>query len=307
MPTSGSVVVGVDFSACSASALAQGVRIAAWTRQPVHALHVIDTLALVELEAAFAPSGLDLLPHLREEARASWDRLSRDVAGAAGASFEVVVGNPLSALVEGVHRHRAGLLVLGVHGERAHRGAGMLAGAATRAAPANVLLVQEGRAAAFRTVVVGIDYSETSRLALEAAMRLAAQDGSQVHVVHVYRAPWAGLHLRPPAIRDDPTAQARYRDILRQRLEAFCEPGSPQTLWTRPRFEVIEHRSHGVGLAEYVRTSGADLVVLGTRGRTNLRDVVLGSTAERVVREAPCSVLAVRPAGGASQQSPASP
>ncbi|MBM4361664.1 MAG: universal stress protein, partial [Deltaproteobacteria bacterium] len=41
--------------------------------------------------------------------------------------------------------------------------------------------------------------------------------------------------------------------------------------------------------------SAADLVVLGTRGRTNLRDLFLGSTAERVVRECPCSVLAVPP------------
>jgi nucleotide-binding universal stress UspA family protein len=40
----------------------------------------------------------------------------------------------------------------------------------------------------------------------------------------------------------------------------------------------------------------ADLIALGTRGRTNLRDVLLGSTAERVIRSAGRSVLAVRPA-----------
>jgi nucleotide-binding universal stress UspA family protein len=41
---------------------------------------------------------------------------------------------------------------------------------------------------------------------------------------------------------------------------------------------------------------GAELVVMGTRGRTNLRDMLLGSTAERTIAEARCSVLAVRPA-----------
>jgi nucleotide-binding universal stress UspA family protein len=41
---------------------------------------------------------------------------------------------------------------------------------------------------------------------------------------------------------------------------------------------------------------GADLIVLGTRGHTNLRDVLLGSTAERALSESTCSILAVKPA-----------
>jgi nucleotide-binding universal stress UspA family protein len=40
---------------------------------------------------------------------------------------------------------------------------------------------------------------------------------------------------------------------------------------------------------------GADLTVLGTRGKTNLRDMLLGSAAERVLAESRCSVLAVKP------------
>lgn len=46
-------------------------------------------------------------------------------------------------------------------------------------------------------------------------------------------------------------------------------------------------------IVEYTREIGADLIVLGTRGRTNLRYVMAGSTAERLLRELPCSVLAV--------------
>jgi nucleotide-binding universal stress UspA family protein len=46
---------------------------------------------------------------------------------------------------------------------------------------------------------------------------------------------------------------------------------------------------------DYAREKAIELVVVGTIGRTNLREILLGSTAERVVRDSPCSVLAVRP------------
>jgi hypothetical protein len=48
---------------------------------------------------------------------------------------------------------------------------------------------------------------------------------------------------------------------------------------------------------QYAQGVGADLIVLGTRGRTNLRDLLLGSTAEKVLRDSVCSVLAVHPEG----------
>jgi len=58
---------------------------------------------------------------------------------------------------------------------------------------------------------------------------------------------------------------------------------------------LFDFPGHGRGITEFARQVGADLVVLGTRGRTNLRDLLLGSTAERVVRDAPCSILTVKP------------
>jgi len=57
-----------------------------------------------------------------------------------------------------------------------------------------------------------------------------------------------------------------------------------------------------------VRSSAADLVVVGTRGRTQLKGKLEATTAERVVGEAPCSVLAIKPedfkyeVGGASRK-----
>jgi nucleotide-binding universal stress UspA family protein len=61
------------------------------------------------------------------------------------------------------------------------------------------------------------------------------------------------------------------------------------------QFDLRHSQSHGCEISEYARTESADLVVIGTRGKSSLKYLLLGSTAEYVLRERPCSVLAVRP------------
>jgi len=60
--------------------------------------------------------------------------------------------------------------------------------------------------------------------------------------------------------------------------------------------DIAEHDHYGRGIAAYAKQHHADLLVLGTQGRTNLRYALLGSTTERVLNELPCSALAVKPA-----------
>jgi nucleotide-binding universal stress UspA family protein len=60
---------------------------------------------------------------------------------------------------------------------------------------------------------------------------------------------------------------------------------------------VAEIARESDGIVQFVEESAADLVVVGTRGRTGLRAVLLGSLAERIVRESPCSVRTVKPNG----------
>ena len=56
----------------------------------------------------------------------------------------------------------------------------------------------------------------------------------------------------------------------------------------------LRHVSAGEAIAEYAEKVKADLVIVGSHGRTGLRRILLGSVAERVVRLAPCAVLVVR-------------
>jgi nucleotide-binding universal stress UspA family protein len=60
---------------------------------------------------------------------------------------------------------------------------------------------------------------------------------------------------------------------------------------------LVANPNQKTGIVDFVRSSGADLVLLSAHGRSGLRDTPMGMTAERIVRDAPCSVVAVRPWG----------
>lgn len=286
-----SIIVGIDFTPGSEAALAQAVRIAAWNRAALHAVHVIETIVAMEMQEALTPYVAEIEKGLVAEARALWDKFGNDVPGKSGIDFAVAINSPVIELTKRVRERKADLLVLGAHGVASGKSPGILATQCVRRVPTRVLLVREAHTGPFKNVVACLDFSETSRSAVSAAVRIAAQDGAALHILHVFTPPWRRL-TAPPA---RPEVVAAYREALLGQVKGFCQTGTAEMEWSRAKFELVEASGHGAGIVEFVKTSGADLVVMGTRGKTNLRDVLIGSTAERVLRDAPCAILAIKP------------
>ncbi len=124
-----------------------------------------------------------------------------------------------------------------------------------------------------RTVVFPTDFSNCSRHAGETAAAIARQLGAHLHVVHV----------DPPVT--EPAAASRLARALTGLGDGF------QT--TTITLSGIPARQ----ISTYARRVGADLIVIGTHGRTGVSRALLGSVAEAVVRHAPCPVLTVPMAG----------
>jgi len=290
-----SIVFGVDFSSCSASALKQAIRIAAWNRAQLHVIHIAERsfhMDLVDIAAGLDPS------HLVTDAREAWREFITDIPEASELELRVEIGHPVASMVRHAREHAADLLVLGTHGDLGHRsGTGTVATACVRKAMTKVLLVREPHAEPFKSVVACIDFSETSFTALEQAVRVATQDGARLHVLHVFHGPWHTLHDRARTALGTAEYERQYRDSLRHQLEEFSKPLLEEMRDLPHQYDVFSFPSYGSGITDFAQQVSADLVVLGTRGRTNLRDILWGSTAERVVRDAPCSVLTVKPAG----------
>jgi nucleotide-binding universal stress UspA family protein len=137
-------------------------------------------------------------------------------------------------------------------------------------------------AAAWRKICCGVDFSETSRLALFEAARCARLFGAELTLVHVYERP-AGVS------RELATARASGAEVtlLGWRRQA-------EFLADRPvEFELLEG-DPAATLVRFAREGRFDHLVVGTCGRRGMRQHVLGSVAEHVVRTAHCAVLAVR-------------
>jgi nucleotide-binding universal stress UspA family protein len=150
-------------------------------------------------------------------------------------------------------------------------------------------------------VVVGIDFSESSDLALERALEIAStHDSAEVHalnVVHLVMPAGDFGYLPTEAYLQIPidVAEEQLRGHVVRRVEAFRESHA-RLARTLPR--VLPHlrlQAPADELAQLAADLEADLVVVGTHGRRGVSRAMLGSVAEAVVRLAPCPVLVVRP------------
>jgi nucleotide-binding universal stress UspA family protein len=140
-----------------------------------------------------------------------------------------------------------------------------------------------------RTILVPLDFSASSDAVLEWAAHLAEEHGSRLVLIHAYHLPvdfqqLEGAYLPPDfwtQVKTDASQNLeRYATRLRERgldVETSIREGYPAT--------VIEDEA---------RARRADLIVIGTRGHTGLKHLLLGSVAERVVQKAPCAVLTVK-------------
>jgi universal stress protein E len=298
MNTITSIVVGIDFSPGSAAALREAIRIAQWNRAAVRAVHVIDTLVAAELEEAMSAFQENAREGLIADAKQAWNGFAATVAGATEVPIEVRIDNRIRGILAAAGDAKADLLVIGAYGNRPPEvGLGTAATSCVRHAMNKVLLVRDTQHGPFKAVVACVDFSPTSLLALDQAARVATQDGAALHVLHVFDAPWHQLHYRAPTPEADPHFQSQYRAGLERRLNAFAGELGREIDYLKPTFALFDYQGHRSGIVEYATQVGADLLVLGTRGRTNLRDLLLGSSAERALRESKCSVLAVKPEG----------
>lgn len=285
------IVVGVDFSKRAKCALTEAVRLARWNHSKLHLVHVVEEEAAAELARHENRDLDDLREELVADAKESLLEWSAAADLPEHTSFRVVYGYPTEELIKQIKQVNADLFVAGVRGTvNEAKGAGNQAARLVRGAPCKVMLVEEGGTRPFKVIVAAVDFSPTSKTVVEQALQIAGLDGSQVHFLHAYAAPWRKLHYRSES-RYSGEFQKQYLAELTNRLRDFVgDPGS-----AKATFALRHAQNHGFGVGEYARENGADLIVIGTRGRTSLKYLLLGSTAEYLLREQPCSVLAVRP------------
>jgi nucleotide-binding universal stress UspA family protein len=291
-----SIVVGADFSSGSRSAVAQAAQLANATRATLYALHVIDPLVVTNLADEVHGSGEELRLQVIEDARKALAE-DMDLVGdlrPEKVEMEVVVGSPVQEILRKTKAVSADLLVLGMsEATRAGQRVGAAVEECIKKAATNTLVVHESHAVPFRVVVVCIDFSNSSRAALQYGVRIAAIFRSQLYLLHVFRGPWHRLHYRAPTPEANPDFKKQYLAALQARLEALLEPFADELVDLSPQCELLDDQDYYRGIFDFSMTKAADLVVVGA-GRANLCSLVFGSIAARAVQDFPCSILVAR-------------
>lgn len=130
-------------------------------------------------------------------------------------------------------------------------------------------------------VLVPLDFSGKSRQALRYAVPVAQKFAAKIHLVHV---------LPPPG-------KAELADLARIKLTALKRLGGMAAELLPPRLRAGNAVLVGQPAAQILQLAeknNLDLIVLTTKGRSGLARVLVGSTAESIMRHAPCPVLSVR-------------
>ena len=237
-----------------------------------------------------------LFPHLQLanamqiaefEARARSALVSRVAAftNAEGSDCDLLIelGTEHSAIVRAAERVGAGLIVVG-HGTREERLSG-ISERIVRYAHCPVLVARPFRKGC---VLAATDFSDPATPAVETAASEAARrrrDLNIFHAIDIVRfvlAPDAMMPDLPPV--DLPN---EVRKASQERLDSCVAQVSAKS-------GILAHGAADTAILDAAASLSADLVVVGTHGRTGLARLALGSVAEAVVREAGCSVLVVR-------------
>ncbi|MFE8604119.1 universal stress protein [Archangium violaceum] len=138
-------------------------------------------------------------------------------------------------------------------------------------------------------ILVPVDFSETSKRALEYAYQFVGRFDAKLDVLHVWRqSEYAGDEM-VVLTRSEPelTLSTYLRNHADQQLTAFLK-GVPHAK------RMLESGEPAHVIARVAGEGGYDLIIMGTHGRTGLSHLMMGSVAEKVVRMAPCPVLTFR-------------
>jgi nucleotide-binding universal stress UspA family protein len=274
----GRILAATDLTARSERALGRAMRLRDQFDAQLTVLHVVEE----ELPERIAK-------RRAADARKLIATQLRNLAPAAdleATAVEVAFGTDYAAIIRRANELDAGLTVLGIHRESPWRDLflGSTIERVLRRGDMPILTVKDEPLSDYRRVLVAVDFSVYSRVALEFAARLVP-DGEFL-VLHAYDLPFTDFL---------PAVQTRHVDLLegeiREQMAALLRglPAGQSKVTSEVRLgeavPVVE-----AATAEF----RPDLLVVGTHGRTGVAHAILGSIAGKLLRRPQCDVLAVR-------------
>ena len=281
------ILVATDFSASSQLAIRRAAQLGQEHQAMLEILHVVEE----------PPPGEEILPveslALAEKKLA--ETASQFIPDDVMRRYLVASGKDFVAIIRCARQAQADLIIIGAHGEHTLKDDvfGTTAQKLARKASIPLLVVKQPAQAPYRRILAATDFSEASRRVLETALKVAPQaEIDLLHVCHV----WGESRLTMAGA--SPQERSAYRLQVEKSASAMLGDWVEQIDLNGRRPDLHVRQGHPANLISHMASERqADLVVMGTTGRSVLPYILLGSVAEKVLHSVPCDILVARQKG----------
>jgi universal stress protein E len=310
-PSYSRILVPVDFSPYTEATVTQAVWLARKSGAAITLVNCLPNLRHL-VESASYPGKVDFLygdgtAFLREVEQESEGKLKKLVsdmnAGDLRVNLKTIVGAPYAEVSRLVMSEGYDLVIAGTRGLSVWKQffLGSTSHQLIRNCPSSVWVVRVERVEPPKVVLAATDFSDVSRRAVLEGLKIAEHADAEFHLVHVIDS----TELPEATLIKNSWANSLRLKVEEQaglRLAEFADSlgADPKNVRTHL---VNGAPWHDVGLI--AKQVHADLVAIGTIGRSGISGVLLGNTAERLLNTCDCSVLAVKPADFVSPVLPA--
>lgn len=283
------IVVGYNFLPDGDIALESARVLAEQSGAALYLLYVVEPYPLTEKAKGGTLAAQSLLEEITLKTRDQLKDLTQSSEfSRLQVEANVQIGKPFVELISACRKWSGNLIVAGA----SERGKGWYLGSTAecvlRKAPVSVLVAKRLFTNESQTILVPTDFSSCAKQAAEEALTLVKKFGGRVVFLHVLE----HHYLYPPAYGIAPLLWQISPETLEPEWAEFLHnvPLGGGLAWEKLTREGPAAQTISVVAKEI----GADLIVMGTHGRTGLTHLLIGSVAEKIARIAECSILTVR-------------
>ena len=293
------ILCATDFSEFTETVVAYGVAMASRFAATLSICHVIDLPTISAYgEAVFDP--LEYQQRFMDTARREISHLLSD----APVEYQalVTIGNTSDEIARQAHDYGVDLVITATHGRSGLKRffLGSVTERLMRVLPCPLLILRgheeqidayTPRQFPFKKILVGCDFSADAHLALEYSLSMAQEFESELHLVHVVEPSGYKNLFRVPQSSGEKFKQDLY-DMIKDKLNSLVPEEALD--WIRLDTRLLVGKPYAE-LVRYAGMNDIDLIALGIRGHGMVEELLVGSTTDRVIRQAPCPVLSICP------------
>lgn len=286
------ILVATDFSKSAGFALIRASQLTKKNKSRLAILHVFPRSWFDQIIQWYSTTKNSQLAQLKQAAHKAFNKIKPKLKNLK-TTFVVKMGREDEVIIQYAKKHKFSLLAIGAHGNYYFHEhfLGTTAETLVKNAPCPVLIVKRKPSFQYKKILVPIDFSAASQKALEFACEHFP--GAEIEVLHVEDL-WYDKSIYRPSMkkrREGILRKEMYR-LAEEKIEAFINKSKTK----RNDISFFIRGGYPAKLiAQEVKKRAIDLVIIGTRGQTELQYVMIGSVAERVLKEVTTDIIAVHP------------